>query len=809
MKSLFTLLSLVFALFSQAQTKTRIAGHIADGSQKTVESATITLLRATDSATVKLALPDKNGNFAFENIAPGRYLVSASAIGHQAAYSPAFDLDAIHSTIDLKTLELPSQDKQMGGIVITAKKPLIEHRIDRTIVNVDASITNTGSTALDVIQKSPGVLVDKDGNISLKGKDGVLVLIDGRPTQLSGQDLANLLRTMSAAQLDQLEIMTNPPARFDAAGNAGIINIKTKKNKQAGYNGSATIGYGQARFPKFNESLNMNYRQGKVNIFTNLSHNYRRSYNNLSIERYVRDRNTKELQSYFDQKNYMDMAFNAYSAKIGLDYSATKNTTLGFVLNGYTEPGTFNNTNLNHISDPFMNLQSQTAARVNYKDKWKSFSTNLNFRTVLDTAGRELSGDLDYIHYGQSSTQLMVNTYADAAGRPLQPDDTLIGKLPQDFTIYSGRLDYVHPLSKGAKFEAGIKSSVVRTDNDASYDSVQQGNIVHDYRRSNNFIYQENINAAYVNMSGSLGKKWNAQLGLRLENTNATGNQRTTGEKFDRHYSQLFPTAYLQYKADDKNNFGLNYGRRIRRPNYENLNPFVKFLDRYTYVLGNPNLKPQFSQNIELSHTYKNILTTTLNYSYTNDIIEGVIEQRGAEAYATKSNIASMRQYGIEVNANHPVNKWWTNSIYANLYYNNYRGILDSTFVSAKATALMLQTTQQFKIGKTLTAELNGFFRTGGIDGVMVTKSMGSLSAGLSQQVLKGKGTLRLNVSDILKTERGYGKSQYGNTDVTFTETRESRVVNIGFTYRFGKGKAGSERRRNSSAGDEQNRVGH
>lgn len=808
MKNFIALFAFLISLAAQAQVKGHISGKVEDGSQKTVESATISLLRVTDSAAVKLSVADKSGQFTFDNIASGRYFVAVSAVGHQKAFSETLTIDEAHQDVAVKTIQLVPQDKMMGGIVITAKKPLVEHRIDRTIVNVDASITNVGSNALEVLEKSPGVTVDKDGNISLKGKEGVLVLIDGRPTQLSSADLANMLRSMTAAQLDQVEIMTNPPAKYDAAGNAGIINIKTKKNKQAGYNGSASIGYGQGRFPKFNESLNMNYREGKFNLFTNLSHNYARRYNKLSIQRYIRNENTKELENYFDQENYMAMESNSYGGKLGLDYMATKKTTFGIVVNGYTEPSNFSNRNLNLISDASMNLQSRTAATADYKESWKNFSTNLNFRTQLDTTGRELTADLDYITYHSSNDQVLASSYYDASGHSLLGSDTLLGALPQSIRIYSGRMDYVQPMKKGARFEAGLKSSVVRTDNDARYDSLMMGTTVPDLNRSNHFVYQENINAAYVNMSSPLGKKWNAQLGLRLENTNATGDQRTTGQTFDRHYTQLFPTAYVQYKADDKNNFGLNYGRRIRRPNYESLNPFIRFLDRYTYQQGNPDLRPQFSQNIELSHSYKNILTTTLNYNYTKDIMQGVVEQRGEEAYAREENIASLRQFGIEINANNTVNKWWTSSVYVNLYHNQYKGVIDSAVVSKGATAMMLQSTQQFKLGKTLTAELSGFYRTGGVEGVMVIRSLGAMSLGLSQQVLKGKGTLRLNVNDIFKSEHTYAKSQYGNTDLRFDEMRDSRVVNLGFSYRFGKGKGTGERKRNS-AGEEQNRVGH
>lgn len=816
MKKGFTILSVIsflcFGLFAQddiLRKDGKVTGAVIDGSQKIVEASTISLLRAKDSSSVKFAVPSKEGKFVFESIEYGKYMVSVSAIGHLKGYSEIFELTPAQNSIQLKTINLVPVDNTLGNITITAKRPFIEQRIDRTIVNVDASVTNAGSTAMEVLEKSPGITVDKDGNISLKGKEGVMVLVDGRPTQLSGADLANLLRSMSSNQLDQLEIMTNPPAKYDAAGNAGIINIKTKKNKQPGYNGSANIGYGQGRYSRFNEGLNLNYKVGKINLFTNLSHNYRKTYNTLTIQRNLRNKSTKELENYFDQRADMLNEGNSYNGKIGMDYFANKKTTVGFVLSGFNNPVSFSNQNLTLISTPSKVLESRTQARVGAEQTWKNFSTNLNFRTLIDSAGKELTGDLDYIGYDSKNTMELTNAYFTGTGVESKKADTLLGSLPQNIKIYSGRLDYIHPLKNGARFEAGIKSSIVKTDNNASYDSLQYGQVIHDVNRSNHFVYEENINAAYLNLSTPLSKKINAQLGLRVENTNAKGVQLTTGQEFDRHYTQLFPTAYFQYKANEKSNFGLNYGRRIRRPNYESLNPFIRFLDRYTYMQGNPNLKPQFSHNVEASHTYKNFLTTTVNYNITTDIIQNVIEQKGQEAYAKQANIAQLRQYGIAVSANNPITTWWTSSMYVNVFNNHFTGVVDGTPISFTSTTLALNGTQQFKLSKTLSAELSGFYRTGGVEGVVAIQPMGMLSAGLSQQILNSKGTIRINVRDIFLTQKTNAKSNYGNVDAAFQEIRDSRAINIGLTYRFSKGKINNAKKKsNGSAGEEENRVG-
>ncbi|HEY2721909.1 MAG TPA: TonB-dependent receptor, partial [Chitinophagaceae bacterium] len=578
MRKIFTILALLvcFAVTAFAQERVgKITGTVIDGNAKTIESSTIALLKAKDSSVVKMNVADKNGHFEFNGINGGKYLVSVSAVGHQKAYSEIFEITSGNATIDLKTIELVPLAKSLNEVTVVAKKPLIEQKIDRTVVNVDAAISNVGATALEVLEKSPGVTVDKDGNISLKGKQGVQVYIDGRPSYLSGEDLANMLKSMSASQLDQIEIMTNPPAKYDAAGNSGIINIKTKKNKQFGYNGSASAGFTQGYYPRTYESINFNYRNGKFNLFTNLSHNYNSRFQELDIQRNFRDQTTKNITSTFDQVTKMKNENLFYNGKIGMDYFASKKTTFGVVVNAFRNPRTMISPTTTDIYNPGGQLLDITRGDSRNNNLWKNFSTNLNFRHQFDSSGQELSADLDQIHYNSASGQSLVSRYFDSNGDFTGGPDTLISNLPQDIKIYSGKMDYTLPLKKGARFEAGVKSSFVQTDNNAAYDSLVNGQVVHDYNRSNHFKYNENINAAYVNYSRPLSKKLSGQFGLRLENTHAKGSQLTTGEKFDRNYTQLFPTAYFQYTINKKNQLGVNYGRRIERPDYEDLNPFI------------------------------------------------------------------------------------------------------------------------------------------------------------------------------------------------------------------------------------------
>lgn len=809
MKYLPLLISLLLcAMKVIAQDPGKISGTVLKDA-KPADGITISLLRAKDSATVKLTATNRDGAYIFGNIPNGHYLISATAVGHQKAWSPIIKISKEVSAVQVPSISLAVLSKDLAAVTVTSKRPLVEQRIDRTIVNVEASITNIGTSALEVLEKAPGVTVDRDGNISLKGKDGVMIMVDGRPTQLSGPDLANLLRNMNSSQLDQLEIMTNPPAKYEAAGTAGIINIKTKKTLTAGFNGSASIAYSQGTYPKTNEGFNFNYRNAKFNFFTNLSHNYQKRFQIMNIDRNILSDQDNSIMKIFNQVTTRISTGNAYNAKFGVDFFADKRTTFGAVVNLNARQMSANNPNITRISNSFKELETVTDAFVNTESDWKSLNANLNFRRILDKKGKEITSDIDFVKHSTDNDQFMVNAYTDAAGRPINKADTLTGLLPQEIDVYSAKVDYLQPLGKDSRFEAGFKTSIVRTDNNARYDSLQYGQVIPDLNRSNHFVYQENVNAAYLNLSTSLSKKISAQFGLRMENTNATGKQKTTGENFNRHYTQLFPTAYFQYKANENNNFGANFGRRVRRPNYQSLNPFIRFLDRYTYSQGNPNLKPSISNSIELTHTWKNQITTTLNYTNVKDIIQEVIQQKGEEAYNKAENVSSLNTFGVSVNANTVVAKWWTSNINVNLNYDNYKGVVNNDPINLSATSYVVNAIQQFKISKTFSAEVNVMHRSGWLEGVIRVKPVTVAGAGVSQQILKGKGTIRLTARDIFYSQKMNGKSRYSNVDVHLRQRSETQVFTIGFTWNFSKGKKiAPVKRTGGSAGEEQNRIG-
>lgn len=809
--TLLTIILLTLGFSASAQDNTgQLQGKVTDAKGVPVTAASVTLLKANDSGQVKMTVSGPDGTYQFEKLAPGSYIVAISAVGFETGYSSKMQVTGAGTT-QAGALALNNRSGNLKSVTVSARKAMVEQKTDRMIVNVEAFVSNTGANALEALEKSPGVQVDKDGNISLKGKQNVIVMIDGRPAYLSGAELANMLKGMQASQLEQIEIMTNPPAKYDAAGNSGIINIKTKKNKQKGFNGNISAGYGQGRYFKTNESLSLNYRNGKVNLFSNYSFNRNDNFQQLEIyRRYKNDDGT--TNAIFEQVSFMKRRNLNNNLKFGMDYYLTPKTTLGVVFSGFanTQKGSGNNTS--YLKNPSSVTDSIVYAQYRHHEQWKNGSVNLNMRHQFDSTGRELTADLDYIRYDIHNDQDFVNTTFTPKWESRYVEQ-LRGDLPSIIDIYSGKIDYTHPLSKDAKLEMGWKSSYVSTDNKANYFTGAEGHEKIDYEKTNFFQYKENINAAYISLNKQFNKKWGVQAGLRYENTTYRGYQYGNPVKgdssFKRSYNSLFPTLYISYNADKNNVFSTNFGRRIDRPSYQDLNPFMFFIDKYTYGSGNPYLQPQFSYNFELSHTYKGKLTTTLNYSITKNLFNETFDQLGYATIVREGNIGRRENMGAAVNANIPVTGWLTSIVYVNYSYIKYSGQLYGEEIDIAAGIVNMNMNNQFNFKKGWGAELSGWYRTKGPEGQIILMPFGQLSAGVSKQVLKGKGTVKLNIRDIFYTQQPHGDINFKNTEARFRNSRDTRVGNITFTYRFGKPlKNGNGQHKKGSAGDEQNRVG-
>jgi iron complex outermembrane receptor protein len=807
MKKIFTLLTAVglmsFAGHAQL-TSGKVTGNVIS-SNKPVDAATINLLKATDSSIIKAAV-SSSGKFSFENIPGGKYLIAITAVGFSKQYTPSFQLNEQNPTQQIAAIQLTAVQKALREVTVSAKRPFIEQRAGKTLINVEASPTNSGLNALEVLEKSPGVSVDKDGNISLRGKQGVMILVDGKPTYLSGADLAALLKNMQSNNLDQIEIMTNPPAKYDAAGNSGIINIKTKKNTVRGMNGSISNTYTQGLYGRTNNSFTLNYRNNKLNVFGGYGFNYYEGYNSLLIDRRFYDAN-KNIVGSADQASRPHFKGYNNNIKAGLDYNFSKKDVAGFVVNSNFNNGKEDPSGLSYIRNAAGEVLYSLRSSNDNSSTFSNISTNFNYKHTFDSTGKEISADADYVHYKKSSHTLMTTETFDGAGFKNSHDVKLRGEIPSDINIFSVKVDYVHPISKTLKVEAGAKSSYVNSDNMVAY-TRDNGTGWKADDRSNHFKYQENINAGYVSVSKSW-KKWNLDAGLRVENTNAKGKQFSNDSSFKRDYTNVFPNIGLSYEASRKHQFNFSYSRRIDRPDYDDLNPFVFFLDSLTYGKGNPYLQPQFTNKLEFSHTYGKFLTTSINYAQTDDVITQLLKQDTEKkiTYQTRENVNKMRQVGMTVAFNAPITKWWNTNIYVNIFNNHYTGLYQSDPIDIQFTSFATNINNSFSFGKGWGAEVGGFYRSKGADGLLVANPMYLVNAGVSKQVLNKKGTIRLSVRDIFFTQRFSGYARYSDVDVNLSSTRDSRQVSASFVYRFGKTNIAPARRRTGGAGDEQNRI--
>ena len=821
MKNIFTVICCLLTTLVAAQVRTgKITGTVRDSiSNNGVDGATISLLRFKDARLAKVAVTDKNGVFEFEKIPEGDYVITATSAGFRKKSIEKFSLTADKPSVEIPLISLAIAPRNLTEVTVTGKPPLIENKNDRTVVNVDAAPTNAGATALEVLEKSPGISVDNDGNISLKGKQGVIVMMDGKPTYLSAADLSNLLRNMPATALDQIEIMTNPPARYDASGNSGIINIKTKKSRNEGLNGSFTTGGTLSLYKRNNvlltpvrssESLNLNYRKGKVNVFGNVNYNYNENKAEIAITRKVYEKSgildvTSIQNSIFNGRN------NNYTMKVGLDFYQDKKTTWGIVLNGFTFFGRPANRSTQKLTKPDASVDFQLLSNSTTKLNFGNYSGNINFKHRFDSTGKELTIDLDYVGYRNNNKSLLITDSYDARGLNTSHSE-LRGDIPGIINIYSFKSDYTNPIKKNLRFDAGVKFSYVENDNKINYTRLAGSSWVKD-SRSNHFIYKEIINAAYISLNRQW-KKFSAQGGLRMENTIAKGRQVINDSPFTRNYTSLFPTLYLNYPVNKAHNLVLSYGRRINRPNYQDLNPFVWFLDSLTYRQGNPYLLPQYSHNIELRHAYKNGVTTVLNYSVTGDVISQIFKQNERTTVLMPDNVARLTNVGIGITAPIKVNKWWNSNLFINLFNNHFTGLYynsskhENDVIDIEYTSYMLNLTNTFTFKKGWSGELSGWYRGKAIEQLSVASEMYFMTFGVQKNLIKGKGTFRFNFRDPFHWQRYAAYTKYSNIDVRVNNRWANRNINVSFAYRFGKSTVQQARRRSTGTNEEESRAG-
>jgi iron complex outermembrane receptor protein len=782
-----------------------ITGKITGSNGEGLIGAIAELRLVKDSSLSKAAATDVNGAFVFESSKAGNYYIKASFIGYNVYKGEGFAYDG-SSNKNIATIQLSESSIQLKSAEVTGIKPLVEVKSDMTVFNVENSINSTGSNAYELLQKAPGVVVDNNDNIALKGRGGVMVQIDGRPSRLSETELADYLKSVQSTDVEAIELISNPSSKYDAEGTAGIINIRLKKNKNYGTNGSMTAGYAYGVEPKYNTAISLNKRSRKFNVHTNYSNNFGKRYNEFFLYR--------EQRPYiFDQSSLSTREFVSHNYKAGVDYTLNKKHSFGLLVNGNYNTSDVKQKNRNTISD-FTSLQADSILRSNQtaEQSGNNINVNLNHHYV-DTMGNDLTTDFDLGYFDSDRDNFIPNEYILPNVETPLSSTYFRSLMPTTITIYSIKSDYTKKFKRG-KLGVGVKVAIVETDNTFNFYNIEGGLQTLDSSRSNHFVYTENVNAAYANYQYTL-KSFEFQAGLRVENTQSEGDLKSEVSADDknvkRDYTDFFPSAGITFNINPSNATSLVFSSRIDRPNYQELNPFENKLDELSFRKGNPFLNPQYSKKLELSHTYKYASTLSVGYSITEDFFAQIADTiPGGKSFLTPRNLATEEVLSISLSTSQQPTPWY------GIYFNGsvINQAYDADFgegrtINTSIVSINIYAQNTFKLPKGFTFELSGWYNSGGVwSGSYKTDPTASVDAGLQKKLLSDQATIKFSVTDIFFTAPWSSVNTYAGIISRANGNWESRQFRAAFTWRFGNKQMKNTRQRSTGSESEQKRVG-
>ncbi|WP_298223778.1 outer membrane beta-barrel family protein [Flavobacterium sp.] len=800
MKQFFSFTFLFIITFITAQEH-QISGTLKLAKEAPSSGISVLLFQTGKDVFYKAAVADKNNAFSFLNIPDGDYYIQIKAVGYKEYRSEVFKMNA--AAVVLPAITLKEAVNELSEVVIKGKKPMIQVLADKTVFNVQNTINATGSSGFDLLRKAPGVIIDNNDKLIVEGKTGVLIYIDGKQSYLTGADLTNFLKTIQASDIDSIEIITQPSSKYDAAGNAGIVNIKLKKNKNYGTNGTASSGANIGKYETAINSISLNNRNKKNNIYGNYSNRFGDNYDFINIYR-------EQSNTIFDSKSKTQNTVNANNLKLGYDYYANAKNTFGVMVSG-----NFNNSFANvRTRTPIRKINTSVndsilLAKSNGHTRTYNLYSNINYK-YADTLGVSLNMDLDYGKYDRKKDNYQPNTYYENDEATILNENNSFQNTPVTIDIESFKTDYEQNFLKG-KLGLGVKTSLVKTDNTLDYYDVVSDVSTLNPNRSNQFLYKENVNAGYLNYNRTI-KKINFQFGLRVENTNSDGKLNalvaSNNERVKRNYTDFFPSGGITYNVNQKNALGLTYSRRIERPDYESLNPFEYQLDELSFQRGNPFLKPQYTDNIKFSHTYNYTLNTSISYSHVTDYFAQVIEAAGpSKSFLTSKNVADQQVIDLGVSYPFDVNKWWNVYLSVNAFQSKFMATNDS-FISIKQETLSFYGQNNFKLPKEINLEISGWYSSPSIwGGTFKTSSIGSLDIAVQKQFWNKKFTARVAVSDVLYTSPWQGKTEYAFVKINGNGGQDSRQLRFNLTYKFGNDAVKKSRQRETGLEDEKNRI--
>ncbi|HLT07435.1 MAG TPA: TonB-dependent receptor [Cyclobacteriaceae bacterium] len=787
-----------------AQDNSTLSGQVKEMNGNGLPFANIALVKADNGELITGAVSDDNGKFTLSTSASGKAVLSISSIGFVTYTSDAFDL-VPGLKKDVGVVEIEEELTALDEVTVRSSRPDVIIEADKTIVNIEGTVLAEGNTALDVVGRSPGVYVDADGNINLNGRSGVIVMIDDRQTYMSAEDLANFLRAMPADNIKSIEVINNPPAKFDAEGAAGVINIKLKKNNYNGINGNVQAGnqYNGLWAPFGGATVNV--KRGKWT--SNASLNYNEWARNTDLD-ILRRFQLENGISNFDQVAKLKLVRkNIFFSGIA-DYQIDDKHSVGITVQASDQTGTEDGNSLTNITNPGSQDINFLEALNDSESGSQRLLTNLHYVGNLDTLGTKLSADIDYTVMDVSSLGLLSNRYwlnEDMQG--ITKDRILTGN-EMDYSIFTAKVDFVKPFGKGKSLETGLKGSWVESDNMLDIQkSLEEGPYNPD-PNSNHFIYKENVLAAYASYKSPLSEKLDFQVGLRAEYADITGNSVTSQQVNTQDYLDLFPSVYLQHKVSDKYSINYNVNRRITRPYYRLLNPFVFYIDPLTTEEGNPNLKPQYSNNFEMSHVIKGTYQFTLGYSRTTNIFNQVMEQDEE----TRKSVIRMENYdkgeNFSLRMMIPVElaKWWNTSNMVQLYNNKFKSMLGTEMFDVSQFSYMLRTQHNITLPKGFKMEMVGMYLSPFVEGQFKLNGFGWVDAGLTKSFKGDKFSLTINGTDLFRTQRIKGNINFDKINTDIRQYNNQQGVRLTLRWKFSQGENFRVSERSGSA-EERDRL--
>jgi hypothetical protein len=783
-----------------------LRGTVLTTTQQPVEFATVVLLRPQDSTSVQATVADAAGKFVLRGVAPGKYWLRGSFIG-LVPQNQLLEVLAGQVPAPIQ-LQLAAAAQQLGEVQVTANRPRITQLPDRLVMNVASTPLAAGYTTLEVLQKAPGVYVDpRSESISLNGK-GAIVIVDGKRTYMSGSDLAVFLKGLPSQDIDKIELITSPGAKYDAEGPGGIVNIVTKRSLQNGTKGTLTLGGGGTTNSRQTAGLSLNYKHNAVAIYGGYTFSGRQIVtSDQSQTDYLGSLDGPVVASHL-LTSVKPVQQYTHSAKAGLDWQLTPKTSLNLYLRALrtdrTSTAEAATQLLHYPAAPDSTLTSLTDSRF-YSTQ---YAGNLGLRQSLDSAST-LTADLDYSTYQSAGNNHIINEFVTAQGAVPNLSFQLSNQLPTAIHIVAGQLDYERRLRSGT-LQAGTKHSLVRSANDARYELLRQGEWQNDVNRTNFFTYRENITAAYATYANKRGQL-EYRLGLRVEHTASLGHLLTTGIETKRQYTSLFPSVLLNHAVGKDNYLSLAYNRRIQRPNYQDLNPFIYFQDVYTYTQGNPFLQPAYSHSIDLTYTLRSTYVLAAGFSQTNDIISWVTQRENPGSLVTQTqarNLSSQRQWSLTATAPFSPWKWWTITNALNVNYTTYfLHSLASAPSTVQGFSGIYGISNDFSLPHTWQLSLSGYFQSALPNGVTRQLGQYSLNLGAQKKFLQDRLAMRAVYNDVLRTAQATTVLQLDNLRSRGTYRWDSSFFTVTLSYQIGNQKIKATNKNRNVTGDEEGRI--